>query len=175
MTQPAITSTDAGAPTWNRGQVGMMSLILAEISFFAVFLVAYLFYIGKSLAGPYPEDVLEFPLIATVCLLSSSITIVWAIRNLERSRVPHFVGGLFATVTLGGIFLAFTAVEWNGLISDHGLTIATNLFGTTFYSLVGFHAAHVIIGLLLLSGVLMLAARGHVGALVALALWRRLE
>lgn len=161
MTQPATTAVEA--PAWNRGQVGMMSLILAETSFFAVFLVAYLFYIGKSLAGPYPEDVLEFPLLATVCLLSSSITVVWAVRSLGRSQGSRFVGGMFATIALGGSFLAFTAVEWNGLIFDHGLTIATNLFGTTFYSLVGFHAAHVIVGLLLLTGVLLLAVRGHIG------------
>ena len=62
----------------------------------------------------------------------------------------------------GAAFLVCTALEWHGLIFDHGLTLSTNLFGTTYYALVGFHAAHVVVGLLLLSGVLVLAARGHV-------------
>ena len=164
MSETTATASDAGSRDWNRGQVGMVSLILAETSFFAVFLVAYLFYIGKSLAGPYPQDVLEFPLLATVCLLSSSFTVVWAVRRLERGQISQFAGGLLVTVALGGGFLAFTAAEWHRLLFEAGLTISTNLFGTTFYSLVGFHAAHVIIGLLLLTGVLLLALRGHVGA-----------
>jgi cytochrome c oxidase subunit 3/cytochrome o ubiquinol oxidase subunit 3 len=140
----------------------MMSLILAETSFFAVFLVAYLFYLGRSLGGPYPADVLELPIAASACLLSSSLTIMWAIRGLERGESARFAAGMAATVALGATFLGFTALEWNELIFTHGLTLATNLFGTTYYSLVGFHAAHVVIGLLLLSGVLLLALRGHV-------------
>ena len=155
--------TPAEPSNWNRGRVGMASLILAESSFFAVFLVAYLFYIGRSLAGPYPADVLEFPFLATVCLLTSSVTIVWANRQLERGRRSPFAAGLFATIALGGGFIGFTAIEWQGLIFEHNLTVTTNLFGTTFYALVGFHAAHVLVGLALLTGVLLLALRGHVG------------
>ena len=71
-----------------RGRVGMIGLILAEGSLFAVFVVAYLFYIGKSLNGPYPKDVLELPIFNTVCLLSSSITIAVALRAL-RASVLH--------------------------------------------------------------------------------------
>jgi len=162
MTEATADTYGPEASGWSRGQVGMMSLILAETSFFAVFLVAYLFYLGRSLGGPYPADVLELPIAASACLLSSSLTIMWAIRGLERGESARFAAGMAATVALGATFLGFTALEWNELIFTHGLTLATNLFGTTYYSLVGFHAAHVVIGLLLLSGVLLLALRGHV-------------
>ena len=162
MSQAVVSAQDTAPRDWTRGQVGMLSLILAETSFFGVFLVAYLFYIGRSLNGPYPEDVLELPLLATACLLASSATIGLAVRELARERVARFAAGLLATVVLGGAFLVLTALEWQRLIVDHGLTLSTNLFGTTYYSLVGFHAAHVCIGLLLMVGVLALAVRGHV-------------
>jgi cytochrome c oxidase subunit 3 len=159
--EPAETREEQ-TRAWTRGQVGTLLLILAETSFFGVFLVAYLFYIGKSLTGPQPADVLELPIIATICLLSSSATIMLAVRDLERGQVARFATSLLATILLGGAFLVFTALEWKELIFEHGLTISTNLFGTTFYSLVGFHAAHVCIGLLIMLLTLALAALGHV-------------
>jgi cytochrome c oxidase subunit 3 len=158
----AAASASVVAPGWTRGKVGTLCLILSESSFFGVFLVAYLFYIGKSLSGPLPAQVLELPILATLCLLSSSATIVVAVKSLERGRLGRFAVGLLATIALGGLFLGFTAVEWAGLIVDHGLTIRSNLFGTTYYSLVGFHAAHVTVGVLLMSLVLVLALLGHV-------------
>jgi cytochrome c oxidase subunit 3/cytochrome o ubiquinol oxidase subunit 3 len=147
---------------WTRGQVGTLALILAETSFFCIFIVAYLFYIGKSLSGPQPSEVLTRPWLATVLLLSSSGTIVWAVRDLENGRVGNFLSWLFATILLGGAFLGFTAVEWYELIVHDGLTISTNLFGTTYFSLVGFHAAHVTVGLVLMLLVLVLGVLGHV-------------
>jgi cytochrome c oxidase subunit 3/cytochrome o ubiquinol oxidase subunit 3 len=158
-----MTGAAAAEEGMTRGQVGTLLLILAEGSFFCVFLVAYLFYIGKSLRPPYPAQVLELPLLASLCLLSSSGTIVVAMRALERERMARFATSLLATIALGAAFLGLTALEWKRLIFEHGLTIATNLFGTTFYSLVGFHAAHVGVGLLLMSLVWVLALRGHVG------------
>jgi len=157
-----MTGAAAAQQGMTRGQAGTLLLILAETSFFCVFIVAYLFYIGKSLGPPYPAQVLELPILATVCLLSSSGTILLAVRALERGHVARFAASLLATVALGGAFLVATGLEWKRLIFDHGLTIATNLFGTTFYSLVGFHAAHVSAGLLLMILVCVLAVRGHV-------------
>jgi cytochrome c oxidase subunit 3/cytochrome o ubiquinol oxidase subunit 3 len=133
-----------------RGRVGMLGLIVAETSLFAVFVVAYLFYIGKSLNGPYPKDVLELPIFNTVCLLSSSITIAVALRALRTGAAGRAGVWLLLTIVLGAVFLAGTAREWYRLIVGHGLTIGTNLFGTTFYSLVGLHASHVIVGLAIL-------------------------
>ena len=151
-------------PAWSRGRVGMACLIFGESTFFSVFVVAYLFYLGKSATGPQPGDVLEFPWLATVCLLSSSLSAGLAVSALARAETVRASLFLAVTVGLGSAFIAATAVEWFGLIYGHGLTLGTNLFGTTFYSLVGFHAAHVILGLLMLSLVLALTLGGRVSA-----------
>ncbi|MBX3026902.1 cytochrome c oxidase subunit 3 [bacterium] len=142
----------------------MACMILAESCLFAVFVAAYLFYIGKSLSGPYPQDVLDTPVAATVALLSSSLTITLAVRALRRGGRGAFALWWALTIALGAYFLLATALEWRGLIYGHHLTIWTNLFGTTYFSLVGFHAGHVTVGLLLLGLVLVLALRGAVRA-----------
>jgi cytochrome c oxidase subunit 3 len=150
---------------WNpaRGPVAMYCLIGAETAIFAIFVVAYIFYIGKSLKGPQPHDVLQLPAFATICLLASSLTIHVAVKLLRTGRVFSFGLSWFLTVFLGAVFLAATLREWRHLIYDDGLTIQTNLFGTTYYSLVGLHAFHVTVGLLALVTVLALTLRGDVG------------
>jgi cytochrome c oxidase subunit 3/cytochrome o ubiquinol oxidase subunit 3 len=144
----------------DRGTVGIISLILTEISLFSIFVIAYLFYIGKSLTGPFPKDVLEFPLLATICLLSSSGTIVFAEHALKHRKIGAFKLWWAVTVILGLVFLYETGVEWHDLIYDKHLTIATNVFGTTFYSLVGLHATHVIVGMTFLLIVFIVTMRG---------------
>lgn len=144
----------------SRGRVGMWCLIAAEVGIFSIFVVAYLFYIGKSVTGPMPADVLEMPIFISICLLSSSATVHLAGRALSRGRLGGFQFWWFVTIVLGLIFLIGTAREWHRLIYDHGLTISTNLFGTTYYSLVGLHAFHVTVGLLALSLVMTFALLG---------------
>jgi cytochrome c oxidase subunit 3 len=143
-----------------RGTVAMLSLIVAETAIFGIFVVAYVYYIGKSISGPLPRQVLELPIFNTVCLLSSSLTIWMAERALKKGAMVGFSLWWALTVILGAIFLGGTAREWKKLIYHDGLTISTNLFGTTFYSLVGLHASHVIIGLTMLSIVLIFALAG---------------
>jgi cytochrome c oxidase subunit 3/cytochrome o ubiquinol oxidase subunit 3 len=133
-----------------KGRLGMYCLIAAEAAIFTIFVVAYLFYLGKSLSGPTPQEVLHAPVFLTVCLLSSSITIHLAVDALRKGKAGAFARWWFLTLFLGAAFLAGTAVEWRHLIYDEGLTIQTNLFGTTYYSLVGLHAFHVVMGLLAL-------------------------
>jgi cytochrome c oxidase subunit 3/cytochrome o ubiquinol oxidase subunit 3 len=142
------------------GTVAMASLIVAESAIFAIFVIAYIYYIGRSLSGPYPREVLELPIFNTVCLLSSSFTIWIAERALKKGSMGAFSLWWALTVVLGGIFLVGTGLEWKKLIYHDGLTISTNLFGTTFYSLVGLHASHVIVGLTMLSIVLIFALTG---------------
>ena len=134
----------------DRGTVGVIFLILTESALFTIFVVAYLVYIGKSLTGPYPKDVLDLPILASICLLSSSVTIVFAEHALKRERIGLFKLWWFATILLGLEFLVSTGLEWRKLIYEDHLTVSTNLFGTTFYSLVGLHASHVIVGMMFL-------------------------
>jgi cytochrome c oxidase subunit III len=146
-----------------RGKVGMAGLIIAESAIFTIFVVAYLFYLGKSLTGPTPREVLEVPIFFTICLLSSSLTIHFAGRFLERNHRGAFLSLWSLTILLGALFLFGTGLEWHRLIYERGLTISTNLFGTTYYSLVGLHATHVTAGLIMLSIVLLFGLAGRVG------------
>ena len=147
----------------DRGKVGMASLIIAESAIFTIFAVAYLFYAGKSLSGPTPREVLETPIFYTICLLSSSLTIHGAEKALERGKRGVFLALWMATFVLGALFLYGTGQEWRRLIYEHGLTVSTNLFGTTYYSLVGLHAFHLTAGLVMLAIVLVFGLAGRVG------------
>ena len=90
------------------GTVAMLALIVAEIAIFGIFVVAYIYYIGKSVSGPYPRQVLDLPIFNTVCLLSSSLTIWIAERALKRGAMGAFSLWWALTVILGAIFLGGT-------------------------------------------------------------------
>jgi cytochrome c oxidase subunit III len=153
-----------GSEDWKlpyHGTVGMISLIVAESAIFMIFVIAYVYYIGKSLNPPYPRQVLELPIFNTVCLLSSSFTMWLAERGLKRGTIAVFNLWWAVSFVLGAIFLVGTGIEWRKLIYHDGLTIRTNLFGTTFYSLVGLHASHVIVGLTMLLVVLIFGITGR--------------
>jgi len=147
----------------SRGKVAMAGLIIAESAIFTIFVVAYLFYLGKSVTGPTPAEVLETPIFYTICLLSSSLTVHLAAKCLARGITFAFLGLCLLTIALGGLFLYGTAQEWHRLIYEHGLTVSTNLFGTTYYSLVGLHAFHVTAGLVMLVIVAAFGLIGRVG------------
>ena len=144
----------------DRGTVGIIFLIISETSLFTIFVVAYLVYMGKSLTGPFPKDVLQIPVFATICLFSSSGTIVLAERALHQGKLGAFKLWWLLTVALGLEFITATFVEWHHLIYRENLTISTNLFGTTYYSLVGLHASHVIVGLAFLILVMIVTLLG---------------
>jgi len=162
MSATSVPEIEARWELPDRGQVAMYCLIGAEAAIFTIFVVAYIFYLGKSLTGPQPRDVLRVPVFFTICLLSSSITIHLAVHSLRGGKARAFALWWLFTIALGAAFLAGTASEWRHLIYDEGLTIRTNLFGTTYYSLVGLHAFHVTAGLLALGVVAALALLGHV-------------
>jgi cytochrome c oxidase subunit III len=161
-TVPLQHATNEG--TWklpSRGVVAMAMLITAEASIFTIFVVAYLYNLGRDVSGPTPKDVLEIPYFGTVCLLSSSGFIMLAERAIEHGRMAAFRLWWSITILLGAIFLADTGMEWYKLIVHDHLTIHTNLFGTTFYSLVGLHASHVVVGLFMMLVVMTFALTGH--------------
>jgi cytochrome c oxidase subunit 3/cytochrome o ubiquinol oxidase subunit 3 len=145
----------------------MGCLIAAEAAIFTIFVVAYVFYIGRSAAGPQPKDVLHLPLLPTICLLSSSLTIHAGVRALRRGDVRVFTQWWLVTLVLGLLFLGGTAIEWHQLIYVDGLTIRSNLFGTTYFSLVGLHAFHVTVGVAGLALGAVLALMGTVTPLHA--------
>ena len=140
----------------------MWCLIAAESAIFCIFVVAYLYYAGKSVSGPTPREVLDVPWFTSICLFSSSLTIVLAEKAIHRGQIKNFGIFWFLTIALGIIFLIGTAREWYRLIYHEGLTISSSLFGTTFYSLVGLHAFHVIVGAIGLTIILILTILGFV-------------
>ena len=146
-----------------KGKVAMACLIVAESAIFTIFVVAYLFYAGKSLTGPTPREVLETPIFYTICLLSSSLTIHFAKGLSSAAGEEHSWDCGFSPLSLGALFLFGTGQEWHRLIYERGLTVSTNLFGTTYYSLVGLHGFHVTAGLIMLSVVLFFGLAGRVG------------
>lgn len=147
----------------SKRKVGMACLIVTESSLFTIFVVAYLYNLGKSLNGPYPKDVLHVPILASICLLSSSATVAFAERAFKRGNSGAFKLWWFITIALGLEFLGATLFEWKELIYHHHFTISTNLAGSTFYSLVGLHLSHVMVGLILLSLVFVLSLFNKVG------------
>ncbi|MFZ0923290.1 MAG: cytochrome c oxidase subunit 3, partial [Candidatus Acidiferrales bacterium] len=151
--------------TWilpSRRKTGMLCLITAEAAAFTIFVVAYIYYLQNNIGGMTPAQILRVPVLNTICLLSSSLTIHLATRALRKEKLKVFL--LWWTVTLGlGLkFIIGTGTEWYRMIYHEGFTIQTNLFGTSYYSLVGLHAFHVIVGLAGLTIVFALALAGKV-------------
>ena len=157
-----LAATPAEWQLPSRRKAAVAWLIITESAMFTIFVIAYLFYLGKSLTGPSPAQVLETPIISTLCLLGSSVTIMWAAGAFRCAHTVRFRLWWTLTIGLAAVFLAKTATEWYRLITVHHLTIRTNVFGTTFYALVGLHATHVIVGVILLTLVLALSLAGKV-------------
>src|SRR5215470_11356013 len=120
MSTDVMTAAAFEAPqAWtlpDRGKVGMACLIIAESAIFTIFVVAYLFYLGKSVSGPTPREVLEVPIFFTICLLSSSLTVHFAAKFLQRAQHGMFLTLWLLTIVLGGLFLFGTGQEWYRLI-----------------------------------------------------------
>jgi cytochrome c oxidase subunit 3 len=137
---------------------GMIGFLVSETAFFCTLIVVYLAFVGAVQSGPTPA-VLSLPLVIgmTACLLSSSATIHLATKSLRSGAKSGFIRWWSATILLGIAFLVGTGCEWSNLIGKHGLTISRNVFGTTYYTLVGFHGFHVTVGVIVMLIVLALA------------------
>lgn len=160
INDPTPTETPWRLPSTRK--VGITCLIITESALFTIFVVAYLFYMGKSLNRPYPSEVLHFPLWGSLALFASSATVIMAEKMLHKLNRSGFLIWWGLTILLGAYFVYFTGEEWYHLIYKENLTISTNVFGSTFYALVGLHLSHVIIGLLLLSIVWVLTVLGKI-------------
>jgi cytochrome c oxidase subunit III len=141
-------------------KVGMIAFLASEAAFFGTLTMAYLYFLRQTNQGtPNPGQVFRLPMVlaASACLFSSSATIHVAERALRRNDRRAFLGWWGLTIVLGVLFLVGTMIEWNELIFKWGLTISRNLFGTTYFTLVGFHALHVTMGIIAMSIVFGLA------------------
>jgi len=143
-------------------KAGMVCFLATEVAFFSTLIMAYVIFMRHGDGGPTPREVLSLPLVVvnTLFLLSSSFTIHMAEQALHAGRTGafHLLWGV--TILLGVLFLAGTGLEWSEMVREHGLTISRNLFGTTYYTLVGFHAFHVSMGVVALTSILCLSLAG---------------
>jgi len=171
-TEATVAGDSDNRPTAYRlphAKAGMLAFLLSEVAFFSTLITTYVVFLRETKAAdPGPAQVFkdDMPLVlaATICLLASSVTIHLAEGALHRGRRDSFLGFWGLTILLGATFLACTAKEWYKLINHFGLTISRNMFGSTFFTLVGFHAAHVTVGLVILSIIWLLAWRRDVSA-----------
>ena len=127
----------------------MWTFLGSDCMFFGSLIATYLIYQGKSKTGPFPEEVFSIPVtsVSTFVLLMSSMSMVLAYAALTRGNVKSFRVWIFSTAILGMTFLAFQVFEFRDFVHA-GLTPRTNLFGTTFFALTGFHGAHVTVGVI---------------------------
>ena len=148
----------------NPVKAGMLTFLASESAFFGTLIMVYLYNLGTVTDGPYsPGKMLNLPLAlpGTICLLLSSVTVHFAAAKLHQKKDAAFRLLWLATMVLGIVFLGGTALEWRDMIGS-GFTIQTNLFGSAYFTLVGFHAAHVTVGIVLLGLVLALGRRTRV-------------
>jgi len=157
--------------------LGMALFILNEIVFFALLIIAFVYYHANTTTNPNPANSLHpgTTFIYTIFLLSSSGTMYLADRALARRNHNGVKLWLAVTVLFGAIFLGGQAIEYYDLLVNH-ITPATNLFGTTFFSLTGFHGLHVFVGLIMLTILVGFALagdfkNGHSSAMGAISLY----
>ena len=146
-------------------KIAFWTFIGSECMLFGTLIATYLSYEGKSVTGPTPQEILNIPVtsVSTFVLLMSSLAMVLALTAVVRGDKLQTRLWLTATVGFGTMFLAFQYYEFNSFVAE-GLTISTNLFGSTFFVLTGCHGLHVLIGVIWLTTLLILSWRDQLGA-----------
>jgi heme/copper-type cytochrome/quinol oxidase subunit 3 len=152
-------------------KLAIWTFIGSECLFFASLISVYLVYKGRSLVGPFPRDIFEIPLVTvgTALLLFSSLFVVMALAAAQRNNRKGLLLWLGLTIMCGLFFAGMQVYEFNHFVHK-GLTIKTNLFGASFYTLTGFHGTHVTLGVIWLATVWIEAFRGKLPAEKALNL-----
>ncbi len=132
-------------------KLGMWAFLGSECLFFGALISTYLLYRGRSVVGPFPEDVYDIPYtsVSSFVLLMSSLTMVLALNAIQRGDHRRLRAWLLATALLGITFVGGQVYEFTVFVNE-GLTLSRNLFGSSFFVLTGFHGAHVTIGILML-------------------------
>lgn len=147
-------------------KLAMWTFLGSECFFFGSLIGTYMSYRGKSLSGPYPLDVFSANVtsISTFDLLLSSLFMALAVHYAKEKNLNQMLAWLAATIVGGLIFLGFQAYEFTHFYHE-GLTPRANLFGATFFTLTGFHGAHVTVGVLLLASLGVMAVKGKINDL----------
>ena len=135
----------------------------SECLLFGALIATYLVYKGRSVNGPFPKDIYDIPYtsVSSFVLLMSSLTMVLALNAINRNDSPRLRIWLTITALLGSSFIAGQIYEFTSFIRE-GLTIKTNLFGSSFYVLTGFHGVHVTLGILMLLSLVNLSRKGKI-------------
>ena len=164
---PAHEDEHHGPPTANVSSrveaqfLGMLLFIISEIMLFGAFFTAYFFIRVVDDGGWFPLDGKDLPVaiagVNTCILLSSSVTMHWALEGARRGNSRALRVGLLTTVGLGATFLSIQINEYVHL----GFALHDNAQGSVFYGLTGLHGAHVFVGLTLLTMATVRAFRGH--------------
>ena len=157
---------------------GMMFFLASEALIFANFIAAFLYLEIQNLpkTGGWRLDNVVTPLIFTIVLISSSVTVHLAGMAIRKGNIRAYAGWLALTIVLGIIFLGGQATEYTNLVHE-GFTLSSSVFGSSFFTLTGFHGAHVTIGAIFLIVVLIRALRGdftktnHFAAVAAELYW----
>ena len=153
--------TSTGLDTW---KLGFWTFLGSETLFFGSFIATYMIYAGRSVEGPLPNEVLDIPLtsVSTFVLLMSSLAMVIGLAGVQRGSRKVALWGIGMTAFLGMVFLGFQAYEFTHFYHV-GLTLSTNLFGSSFFILTGFHGAHVTIGVIWLILLWLQTLAGRIG------------
>ena len=153
----------------NHRKLLMWVFLSSDCLFFGSLIATYMVYRGQSVVGPYPIDIIDVPVttISTFVLLCSSFAMVQALAATNANNQKGIQIWLLITAFMGLIFIGFQAYEFNAFRAE-GLLISTNLFGSTFFTLTGFHGAHVTLGIVWLLGLFWVARKGRLGPRTAL-------
>src|SRR5262245_46127188 len=160
----AVHDPNIGNTGLDNRKMGMWIFLGSDCMFFGSLIGTYLAYKGKSLSGPGPHDVFNIPLTSysAALLLASSLTMVLALSSLQHHRVKAAAGWLTATALIGAHFALSPVYEFYTFAVHEGLRLSTNLFGSSFFVLTGFHGAHVTGGVIWLLLIVSLALRGKI-------------
>ena len=152
--------TSTGLPNL---KLAMWIYLASDCLLFGALISTYVLYRGASVTGPYPADVFDIPYtsVSSFVLLASSLTMVLALASLQRGDVARCRIWLFATAMLGLTFIGGQVYEFTSFYHE-GLSLSTNLFGTTFFVLTGFHGVHVGVGIVMLMTLLGLSFTGRI-------------
>ena len=153
-------ATSTGLPNT---KLAMWLFLASDCLLFGALISSYVLYRGSSLVGPYPSDVFDIPYtsVSSFVLLASSLTMVLALAAIQRGEIGRMRVWLLATALLGMTFVGGQVYEFTTFYRE-GLTLSTNLFGTTFYVLTGFHGTHVGVGILMLLSLVAMSFTGRI-------------